>query len=223
MARYQLRRPTPVRVYTRRVRRQASTAVADGQEVVEEEGEEENEEEGEGEELEGGLESPDSIASSSDEGGMSSSDDSDSEDEEEEPHLPTNGGAAPMSGWTAIQMPTTQGNINVAITRNAAAPSTLSTIITARPVITQVPNSQGNNGALPQMTNMPFSTQKAVVSQSPGTFQAGTSLDGMPSGPAQSETRASESPQRSTQQQDAPIMTESAAIAATVLGVLGMY
>ncbi|KAF2849497.1 hypothetical protein T440DRAFT_508659 [Plenodomus tracheiphilus IPT5] len=244
MARYQLLRPAPVKVYPRRFRRQAPAA--SGPPTVGEEVEEEEEEE-----IEEGPESPDSPGSSSDEGGVSSSDDSDSESEGEELPSPAESGAATgsqsigaaptaisgspstqMSTATASQVP---GVGNSVVSKSAASPSntalvsnngpsTLSTTTSSRPAFTQVLTSQGNNAALPQITDVPSSTRRtqiAIINSSTTVPQPSTSLSGLPLGPAQSDTQNGDSPQRSSQQQDAPIMTRTAAVAATVLGVLG--
>lgn len=76
MARYQLRRPSPVKVFPRRVRRQDPGVIPSPEEEEEE-----------------GPESPDSpFSSPSTIGALSESEDSESEDEGEEPASPVGGG-----------------------------------------------------------------------------------------------------------------------------------
>ncbi|KAH9870998.1 hypothetical protein J1614_006572 [Plenodomus biglobosus] len=236
MAHYQLLRPTPVTVYPRRFRRQApapsGTPAASGVPVVG--GEEEEEEE----EVEEGPESPDSPGSSSDEGGVSSGDESDSESEEDGPPSPAESGVTGSQSTgaapTPISGPPQAPALGSSITSNSAAlpvntiasdngPGTLPTIIPSLPAFTLVLTSQGNNAALPQITGLPSGTgrtQIAIISSSSAATQASTAVGGIPAGPAQSDTRG-EAPQKSAQQQDGPIISRTAAVAATVLGVLG--
>ncbi|KAI8941696.1 hypothetical protein NX059_002906 [Plenodomus lindquistii] len=189
MARYQFLRPTPVKVFPRRFRRQAppasgppavGAAPAEGDESEEEEVEE-------------GPESPDSPGSSSDEGGLSSSDESESESESEgeEPPSPAESGS-PVSSNSAVNSPSN---------------------------IPDASNGSGNNAALPQITDAASSTGRTptTIVTSSRVPSSSTSFGR----PAQSDARKNESPQISAQQQDAPLMTRTAAVAATVLGVLG--
>lgn len=229
MAHYQLLRPTPVTVYPRRFRRQApapsGTPAASGVPAVGGEEEEEEEEE----EVEEGPESPDSPGSSSDEGGVTSGDESDSESEEDGLPSPAESGvtgsqsigAAPtaISGSPTAQSSTVGAPqapaLGGSITSNSAAPP-VNTIASD--------NGPGNNAALPQITGIPSGTRRtqiAIISSSSAATQVSTAVGGIPAGPAQSDTRG-EAPQKSAQQRDGPIISRTAAVAATVLGVLGM-
>lgn len=201
MARYQLLRPAPVKIYPRRFRRQAPAPSGPPAAGAEEEGEEEDE-------VEEGPESPDSPGSSSDEGGVLSSDESDSESEEDEPPSPAESGAAP--GPQPIR----------------PAPTTISGSALPSNTLAVSNNPPSNNAALPQITNAPSSTggaQRPISSSSSSTTvpQPSQLPAGFPPGPAQSDTQAGQPPQKSAQQQDGPIVTRTAAVAATVLGVLG--
>jgi len=100
MARYQLRRPSPVVILPRRVRRQAPAATpqpeVDGEEPEDEEGEEEYE----------GPESPDSpMSSPSTVGEISESEDSDSDEDEDEPPSPAENASEQATNGTDSALP----------------------------------------------------------------------------------------------------------------------
>ncbi|KAF2821175.1 hypothetical protein CC86DRAFT_110174 [Ophiobolus disseminans] len=115
MARYQLRRPSPVKVYPRRVRRQDPA-------VAPEEEEEEEEE---------GPESPDSLFSSpSTVGAMSEGEDSESEDEGEEPASPS----MPLVSGQASQAPSFTFSHVSHISTVAAVPQITGTVSSPSPL-----------------------------------------------------------------------------------------
>jgi hypothetical protein len=167
MARYQLRRPTPVKIVPRRVRRQATTAssasAAAASEMPEAEEPEEEEE---------GPESPDSPESSpSTVGAGSESEDSDSDDDE--PPSPIESSAPPTASQAAISgqpmlpsMPASSAvSMPIAISSAAASmpassgPARPNTTVAASSAPSQMPvaqpaftasfSSQGNAAAAP--------------------------------------------------------------------------
>jgi hypothetical protein len=175
MARYQLLRPSPVKVIPRRVRRQdpATSAIAAPNASEQPEAEEEKEEEE-------GPESPDSPSSSpSTVGAASESEDSDSdsEDEKEPPSPAESSTLAPISQTPASEKPassslpaasgvTRPGAISSApgglqaspISGSAniisSKPSVASQTPSPKPAITLSFSSQGNLAAAPQVTDV---------------------------------------------------------------------
>jgi hypothetical protein len=217
MARYQLRRPSPVKVISKRVRR--GDAVASAMPVSEGE-----EKDGYGEQE--GPESPDSLASSpSTVGEQSDSEDSESEDEEEPPSPVENGASF-----------TTTRTLGATTTSAPSLPTTSGSLASSLPSFTVNITSQRSNTALPQITGTTLSTRTRTTvtstvtqdtSQSERQRQASatSSIPQPPSQPATAEPELSgesDAPQRSfPQREEQPIMTRGAAVAATVLGVLG--
>ncbi|KAH7385437.1 hypothetical protein DE146DRAFT_205790 [Phaeosphaeria sp. MPI-PUGE-AT-0046c] len=157
MARYQLRRPSPVKIVPKRIRRQIAVAssapvpaTTEQPEAEEPEAEEPEAEEPEGgeaaeeEEEEEGPESPDSPDSS---GSESSESESDSEDENEPPSPAESG--APLTEQALLPQPS--GSNGTSIT--SAATSTVSQTGSAQPPSFTVSfSSRGNLGAAPQVT-----------------------------------------------------------------------
>ncbi|KAI4663004.1 uncharacterized protein J4E79_004316 [Alternaria viburni] len=217
MARYQLRRPSPVKIFPRRVRRNdpiASTMpVAAGEE-------------------EEGPESPDSpFSSPSTVGGdISESEDSESEDEEEPPSPVQSGATATSTGrpvqtlgpdpTAAPSMPTSSGESDAATT--------------SVPSFTFGGPSGGNNAAQPQITGettlstavRPTITSTIVKEVMPtGNPERSSmppiSLTSPPQNTAEPELDGNAGPQRLPQREQEPIMTKEAMTAAIVLGVLG--
>ena len=205
MARYQLRRPSPVKVILRHARRKDN--IASTMPVLE------------GEELEKGPENPDSLAGSpSTNGEQSENEDSESEDEE-----------VPSSSVQSSVSYRTTRTLGAASTTTPAPISLASTV----PAFTVKITSQGINTAMPQITDTTLSTKPRTAttstaiqetSQSERQKQAtATSSLSTPAPTAEPEMSGeSDAPQRSfPQQEEQPIMTKDAAVAATVLGVLG--
>lgn len=220
MARYQLLRPSPVRVIPRRVRRQdamVTTMPVTG--AVEEEEEVE--------EVEEGPESPDSpFSSPSTIGGQSESEDSDS-DNDEEPPSPVESGTSNRPVQTLGPDPATAPTLPT-----STAESNSST--TSVPTFTIT--SQKNDPFLPLITGTtlatitrPATTSFTVdVTQSDRQKQSSptASVPAPPPPPlptAESELSGeSDVPQRLPQREQEPIMTKEAMVAAIILGVLGM-
>jgi hypothetical protein len=204
MARYQLRRPTPVKVVLRHARREDS--VTSTMPVLE------------GEALDEGPESPDSLASSpSTIGEQSESEDSESEDEEE----------PSSSVQSGVSYRTTR---TLGATSTTAAPISLASTV---PAFTVNITSQGTNTAMPQITGTTLSTrtraattsttmQDASQSERQKQATATSSLSALAPTAEPETSGESEVPQRAfPQQEERPIMTKGAAVAASVLGVLG--
>jgi hypothetical protein len=212
MARYQLRRPSPVKVFPTRVRRQDSVASTMPVAEAEEEG----------------PESPDSpFSSPSTVGGTSEGEDSESEDEEE-PLSSVQSGApatsAPAIGATsstALSMPTSLTESN--------------TSTTTLPSFTFGVPKSGNNALQPQITGSTLSTAvrptitSTVIKEvrpterpEPSSATTSVSLTSPPQNTAEPELSGeSSAPQMLPQREQAPIMTKEAMTAAIVLGVLG--
>lgn len=183
MARYQLRRPSPVKVYPKRLRRQTA-AVSEGElkeaegEAKEAEGEEE-EIEGEEEKAEGekeedeGPESPDSPGSSSSESSDGESD-SDSDSDDEPPSPPAQEAAKPsQSGASSLPAPsgtTASVAASSAFTLAPSAPATGNVPIALESTTQSTPVSRGPTQVLgPDATSTPVSqaqSSKAAFTRS---------------------------------------------------------
>jgi hypothetical protein len=174
MARYQLRRPLPVKVIPRRVRRQATSAISATAPATSEQPEaEEPEEEGNEEEEEEGPESPDSpLSSPSTVGASSESEDSESDDDEEPPS-PVESGAPPPNEQAPSPGPSwlptaSSGNSSAAISPvstssvllslTSVPPSVASQTRSVQPAFTVSFSSQGNVAAGPQVPGTTFSS-----------------------------------------------------------------
>jgi hypothetical protein len=252
MARYQLRRPSPVTVFPRRVRREAATTstmlVPTASGAPEEEEEEEE-----------GPESPDSPESSpSIAGADSDSDDSDSEDEKEPPSpagnstVPAASQAATPGNPMPISLPASSVNRPSATLSAPAgpqvssipgssriasvAPSVVAQSSSDRPAFTLSFSSRGNLGAVPQVTETPSlttTTRSAATSTLAPNFSSrlarptnpdAPSATVLPPVPAQSESAGqNESPQRSSPHHENTIITKGGAAAAITLSILGKH
>lgn len=217
MARYQLRRPSPVKIFPRRVRRDdpiASTMpVAAGEE-------------------EEGPESPDSpFSSPSTVGGdISESEDSESEDEEEPPS-PVQSGATATSTGRPVQ---TLGPDPTAAPSMPTSSRESDATTTSVPSFTFGGPSGGNNAAQPQITGettlstavRPTITSTIVKEVMPTGNPERSSMPPIaltppPQNTAEPELDGNAGPQRLPQREQEPIMTKEAMTAAIVLGVLG--
>jgi hypothetical protein len=210
MARYQLRQPSPVKVVPRNVRRGGPVAST----MPAHEGEEEEEE---------GPESPDSPASSPSTVGGSESEDSDSDDEEE-PASPVKSSASPTAMKTLVAPATRASSMPTSMGASNSLASTM-------PALTVNITSQRSSTAMPQITDTTLSTRvrSTVTSTITQDIQSGkqkqATATSVPRPTAESEMSGDDDqPEVSFPQQEErpPIMTRSAAVAATTLGVLGM-
>jgi hypothetical protein len=218
MARYQLLRPSPVKVFPRRVRR--DDPIASTMPVAEAEEEE-------------GPESPDSpFSSPSTVGGdISESEDSDSDDDEEPPS-PAKSGASATS--TAAPVAT----LGDASTNAPSVPTSLvgsSSAATKMPSFTFGVPSAASNAPQPQITSTTLSTAvrptitstvikevKPTKAPELSSSIAPVSLTPPPPSTAEPELSGGTSvPQRLPQREQEPIMTKEAMTASIVLGVLG--
>lgn len=231
MARYQLRRPSPVKVFPKRIRQ--VDPVASTMPAAEAEEEE-------------GPESPDSpFSSPSTVGDISESEDSESEDEAEPPS-PVESGATAASTATLDATSTLSATSTVGATSAAGATSTAAISMptslsenkssaTAVPSFTFGRPSSGKDAPQPQITGSTLSTAvrptitstiiKEVRPTDPPELSsaiASVSLAPPPVNTAEPELSGESSvPQRLPQREQEPIMTKDAMIAAIVLGVLG--
>lgn len=202
MARYQLRRPTPVVVVPGRFRRQQPGPTPAP--AAEEEEKEEEEE---------GPESPDSLASSpSTVGAGSESEDSEEEDEEEEdeeeeePPSPTVNEAVNPSQQAAngtlpsLSLLSSQGSSLAALPQVTGIASST---VTSQPTITATPAPSVSSPVKIQSTVAPTSSASAAT-------------------PAQSDTeRETSLPLQAKPQDERTLITKGAAAAAITLSVLG--
>lgn len=232
MPAYQVRRPTPVKIFPRRVRRQVETEV-----VVPVEEEEED----------SGPESPDSPLSSPDVAGVLSDDeDSDTEDDQEQVQAPSAAptdtvAAAPsttieegQSTTSTTVLPASSVDDSPATTSADAALPTSDVVLPA-PAFSGALTSQNNNAVQPIVTQtdlataiQPTETTAGIAQPSDsGSSEQDTSIPSQstfPPTPAESESSSTtSSPQQTTPQPEQPIMTKGAAIAAAVLGVTGTF
>jgi hypothetical protein len=232
MARYQLRRPSPIKVTSRIKRWQTlgpSGALFARQETKAPEEEEEKDE---------GPESPDSPESSPSSAGNSSSDDyssSDDEDsEEDEPPSATKSGASPASS----QAPGTLG---------PAPTSTMSSrvpVVSGQPLVisgqtAQTTSSKSSAAALPQVTDARYTSSTAtrlpttittIVFSSkiarptqPATESASQSSS-LPSGisrPSMAEPET-DAPRKTSSRPEPTLMSKGAEAAAITLSIFGM-
>lgn len=214
MARYQLRRPAPVKIVPRRSRRQATSASSAPAPGATEAPEAEEEEE----EADEGLESPDSPESSPSTAGMASeSDDSESDDDEEpeEPQSPEAGEQAVSSGQPML--PSSGAPTSIPAPSTTAAPGGLSG---ARPGLMVSFSSQGNFAAAPQITASPSMTTTTRPANAATVAAAPTNNQASP--PAQSENAGqNEGPQRSSPQEERTMITKGGAAAAITLSIIG--
>jgi len=231
MARYQLRRPSPVKVFPKRIRQ--VDPVASTMPAAEAEEEE-------------GPESPDSpFSSPSTVGDISESEDSESEDEAEPPS-PVESGAtaastATLDATSTLSATSTVGATSAAVATSTAAISMPTSLSENKSSATAVPSftfgrpSSGKDAPQPQITGSTLSTAvrptitstiiKEVRPTDPpelSSAMASVSLAPPPVNTAEPELSGESSvPQRLPQREQEPIMTKDAMIAAIVLGVLG--
>ncbi|KAF1912988.1 hypothetical protein BDU57DRAFT_457870 [Ampelomyces quisqualis] len=199
MARYHLRRPSPVKIVPRRVRRQVTIASSAPAPAASEVPEAEDPEEGEEEE---GPESPDSpFSSPSTLGGSSESEDSESDDDEEQALLPGQSG----------------GNNASSISSVTSAVQSESSWTSAGPAFTISFSSPENFAGAPQVTAS--STLAAAMTTTAKT--EATASDGSGAGPAKSEiTGQDNGPQRSSPQDEKTVITKGGAAAAITVSII---
>ncbi|CAO2653773.1 Nn.00g031840.m01.CDS01 [Neocucurbitaria sp. VM-36] len=228
MPRYQLRRPSPVRVIPRQVRRQdpAASSVPPAAPEVEE-----------------GPESPDSpFSSPSTVGALSEAEESD--DEAEPPSPVESGASAPAveasSATSTVAAVSTTSPVAAVSTTSPAVESSQTTLQTSSiPATTPDITSQSTtNAALPQITGGEPPTETTSRPSPTTTVQLPTSLvSNLPQDqtissslpppppplppPESNNAGDTGAPQRSIPHREPTIMTKGSAVAATVLGVLG--
>ncbi|KAL1795659.1 hypothetical protein ACET3X_005883 [Alternaria dauci] len=213
MARYQLRRPSPVKVFPKRIRQidpVASTMPATGAEEEE------------------GPESPDSLFSSpSTVGDISESEDSESEDEAEAPP-PVENGATAASTATLDPTSAAATSMPTSVSERDSSATTVPSLNLGRP-------SSGKDAPQPQITGSTLSTAvrptitSTIIEEVRPTdppelssVMASISVAPPPTNTAEPELSGeSSAPQRLPQREQEPTMTKDAMIAAIVLGVLG--
>ncbi|KAH8723659.1 hypothetical protein GQ44DRAFT_760896 [Phaeosphaeriaceae sp. PMI808] len=232
MARYQLRRPSPVKVFPKRTRRQAAAPATSSAPAEAEEEEDE------------GPESPDSPFSSPSTVGGSSDDDSDSDSDSDEAPSPVESSAP--AGETSVSQPSSpsisatsssaftlaptsspSGNIPVALESTSQPtpasrgptqvlgpdPTPSSQTRPSNPAFTRSVTSQGNVAVAPQITGSAFrtvTTQPATTATIPNESSAQSEMAG-----------ERDPPQKSSAQEEKTLITRGGAAAAITLSILG--
>lgn len=212
MARYQLRRPSPVSIFPKYSRRQDGAVTT----MPLPEGEKEEDE---------GPESPDSPFSSPSTvgGGSSSSEDSESDDDEEPPS-PIESGASSRPVQTLGPDPTMPPSISSTTTDVPALQVTTEAALSWSATQSWITGTTLETMALPSTTTPPPGDRIRSDRQKEASPTASVSLPPPPPPPlstAEMEMTGETGAAERLPEEQTPIMTKQAMVAAIVLGVLG--